>query len=220
MSTVAEVKVVSISPAPSLGGPDQDESWESAKEALQDAFVAGSTTELCQSELLLNQHGNTVRLIALRGNDFLFCPPMKKWFYFTGTHWATDEKGVVRTLAKDTVFQFLHQALAAKNGDAIEFAIKSLGNGPIHAMLKGAEAALAVMPRSLIAIPTHSTSPIAPSTCGPGRHVRTHPRILSLRCSATTTIRPPRVRRGTLLCSGLWAVVLAQARPPRCAQYF
>jgi putative DNA primase/helicase len=74
---------------------------------------------------------------------------MKKWLYFTGTHWATDEKGVVRTMAKETVFQFLYQAFAANNGDATKFAIKSLNNGPIDAMLKGAEAALAVMPEEL-----------------------------------------------------------------------
>ena len=114
MSTAAEERVVFISQAPSPDGPDQNESWESSKEALQDAFAAGSTTELSQSERLLNQHGNSVRLIALCGNDLRFCPPMKKWFYFTGTHWATDETGVVRTLAKDTVFRFLHQAFAAK----------------------------------------------------------------------------------------------------------
>ena len=36
------------------------------------------------------------------------------------------------------MFQFLHQAFAAKNGEAIKFAIKSLSNGPIDAMLKGA----------------------------------------------------------------------------------
>jgi hypothetical protein len=77
MSTAAEVE--SISQAPSLDGPDQNESWESIKKGLQDAFVAGSTTELSQSELLLNQHGNSVRLIALCGNDLRFCPPMKKW---------------------------------------------------------------------------------------------------------------------------------------------
>jgi putative DNA primase/helicase len=140
---------VSLSQTPSRDGSDQHESWESCRKELQDAFVAGSTTELSQSALQLNQHGNTVRLMALYGNDLRFCPPMKKWFRFTGTHWAPDEKGVVRTLAKDTVFQFLHQALTAKNSKAIDFAIESLCNGPINAMLKGAEAALAVMPEEL-----------------------------------------------------------------------
>src|SRR5580704_4602093 len=87
MNTTAKVKVVSISQAPSLdgsgpNGPGKDESWESFKEALQDAFVAGSTTELSQSELLLNQHGNTVRLIALRGNDLRFCPHEKMVLFY------------------------------------------------------------------------------------------------------------------------------------------
>ena len=47
MSTAADVRVESIFQAPSLDEPAQNKSWESVKEAHQDAgFVAGSTTEV------------------------------------------------------------------------------------------------------------------------------------------------------------------------------
>ena len=149
MSTAAEVRVESIFQAPSLDGPAQNESWESVKEAHAGCICCGLDNRVEPKRATAESIRQYGPVIALCGNELRFCPLMKKWLYFTGTHWATDEKGVVRTLAQDTVFQFLHQALAAKNGDAIEFAIKSLDNGPIKAMLKGAEAALAVMPDEL-----------------------------------------------------------------------
>ena len=82
MSTAAEERAGSISQAPSLDGPAQNKSWESVKEMLEDAFVADSTTELSQSVLLVNQHGNTVRLIALLRGPLAILPTHEKVVLF------------------------------------------------------------------------------------------------------------------------------------------
>ena len=67
---------------------------------------------------LHNDHGNACRLIALHGEDMRYCYPFKKWLTWDGQRWAVDATGHARRLAKETMLEFLRQAIHLGNPDA------------------------------------------------------------------------------------------------------
>ena len=99
---------------------------------------------------LHNDHGNACRLIALHGQDLRFCHPLKKWLVWDGKRWAVDETEQARRLAKETMVEFLHQAVNNRAGDKVEkFACASLDSRRIASMLSMAQPEIFVSPSDL-----------------------------------------------------------------------
>jgi putative DNA primase/helicase len=98
---------------------------------------------------LYNDHGNSERLIAFHGQDLRYCHAFKKWLVWDGKRWAIDETDQARRLAKQTIIEFLQQAIDMKSGDAEKFARNSLNTKPISSMLSMAECEIFVRPLNL-----------------------------------------------------------------------
>jgi putative DNA primase/helicase len=93
--------------------------------------------------------GNAERLIALYGNDLRFCHAFRKWLVWDGMRWAVDDTDQARRLAKQTMLEFLRQAVDAKNELAEKFARGSLDARRIASMLSMAEPEIFVRPEQL-----------------------------------------------------------------------
>jgi hypothetical protein len=55
--------------------------------------------------------GNAERLVMLHGADLRYCFAFKKWMRWDGARWAVDETGRALKLTKQTMIQFLRQAI-------------------------------------------------------------------------------------------------------------
>ena len=79
----------------------------------------------------------------------LFCHALKKWLIWDGKRWAVDEVGRARKRAKETMVQFLQQAVEARNEQAEKFAKQSLDARFIGRLLSMAECEIFVEPDKL-----------------------------------------------------------------------
>ena len=99
---------------------------------------------------LQNDYGNACRLVALHGQDLRFCHALKKWLVWDGRRWAVDETDQARRLAKDTMVEFLRQAVSSRAGEKVEkFASASLDSRRIASMLSMAQPEIYVRPSDL-----------------------------------------------------------------------
>ena len=69
-----------------------------------------------------NDYGNGQRLLALRGDDILWCPPMNAFLIWNGRYWRRDDTDQVGVWMQEALLQFAHQALKAGNQQATKFA--------------------------------------------------------------------------------------------------
>jgi putative DNA primase/helicase len=98
---------------------------------------------------LQNDHGNSERLVAMYGDDLRYCPPMKKWLCWDGNRWAVDTSDHARRLVKNTMLEYLRQALAESYEPAEKFARASLDSKRISNALKEAQDQIFIMPADL-----------------------------------------------------------------------
>jgi putative DNA primase/helicase len=98
---------------------------------------------------LPNDHGNACRLIELYGPDMRYCHAFRKWLVWDRTRWAVDETDQACRLAKQTILEFLRQAVAKSDERAEKFARGSLDARRIANMLKMAECEIYVRPAEL-----------------------------------------------------------------------
>jgi putative DNA primase/helicase len=99
---------------------------------------------------LYNDHGNACRLIALSGEDLLFCHAFKKWLVWDGKRWAVDDTDQSRRLAKQAMLEFLRQTIDLNAGEEAEkFARGSLNARRLTNMLSMAESEIFVRPGQL-----------------------------------------------------------------------
>jgi len=99
---------------------------------------------------LLNDHGNTTRIIRLYGQDLRYCHAMRKWLVWDGRRWALDETDRARKLAKQALLEALYQVVLKGCGkEAERFAQSSLDARRIASALSMAECELPVTPADL-----------------------------------------------------------------------
>jgi putative DNA primase/helicase len=98
---------------------------------------------------LLNDHGNACRLVTLYGDDLRYCHAFKKWLVWDGTRWAVDDTDQAIRLAKQTILEFLQQAVNKGDEPAEKFARGSLDARRITNMLAMAECEIYVRPAEL-----------------------------------------------------------------------
>lgn len=83
--------------------------------------------------------GNARRLVALHGQDLLYCSALGGWLVWDGRRWALDETGQVVRFAKDTVDSMYDEAMLEKEQTAREtlmkHAMKSENAARIRAMV-------------------------------------------------------------------------------------
>jgi putative DNA primase/helicase len=96
-----------------------------------------------------NDHGNSLRLIAIHGDDLGYCHVFKKWLLWDGMRWAIDDTEQVRRLAKLTLVDFLREAIDSGQDKMREYAKSSLNAGPITNMLRMAQSELVIRPADL-----------------------------------------------------------------------
>ena len=85
-------------------------------------------------QYLCTDYGNAQRLIALHGDKLRYCHERKKWLCWDSRYWEPDITGYARLLMRETMSEFLTQAVSTGNKDYIKFAVSSLfrnglGNG-------------------------------------------------------------------------------------------
>jgi putative DNA primase/helicase len=112
------------------------------------------TGDVVKANLLTFDHndaGNAQRLVALHGRDLRYCHAMKKWLVWDGRRWMVDETGLARKRAKATMAEFIRQAVdqSDKNNAAKTYAINSLNENRITAMLASAECEIPITPAEL-----------------------------------------------------------------------
>ena len=100
-----------------------------------------------------NDSGNADRIIAFCGKDLRYCHAFKKWLVWDGKRWAVDETDQARRLAKQTMLEFLRQAMEANHEAAEKFPRGSLDARRISNALSLAECEIYVKPAMLDANP-------------------------------------------------------------------
>lgn len=98
---------------------------------------------------LQNDHGNSERVVKMFGSDLRYCYPLKKWLVWDGHRWAVDISEQSRRLAKETMLEYLRQAVAASFEAGIKFAKSSLDSKRITNALKEAQDQIFVQPSEL-----------------------------------------------------------------------
>ena len=98
---------------------------------------------------LHNDHGNSERIVTMFGSDLRYCHPLKKWLVWDGQRWAVDTSEQSRRLAKETMLEYLRQAVAVGFEPAIKFAKSSLDSKRITNALKEAQDQIFVQPSDL-----------------------------------------------------------------------
>jgi putative DNA primase/helicase len=98
---------------------------------------------------LLNDYGNSERLIALHGDDLRYCHGMRKWLAWDGRRWKPDTNGESHRRAKKAMLEFASQALDRGDKDLRRFAIGTLNERSITHLLTLAESAIYIDPSEL-----------------------------------------------------------------------
>lgn len=91
----------------------------------------------------LSDLGNAQRFINQHGADARYCPPWKKWLYWTGQRWKTDTDGTIERLVKATVLTLYDEAKSAsdlRESDRLaRFAVRSQSRAGIENSLRLAQ---------------------------------------------------------------------------------
>ncbi len=99
--------------------------------------------EMASGGFSLADLGNARRLVAAHGRDLRYGHLPKKWFYWTGQHWAVDNCGEVERRAKQTVAGIYQAAADSENFKVREalgrFALQSEDSKRILAMIRLAQ---------------------------------------------------------------------------------
>jgi putative DNA primase/helicase len=98
---------------------------------------------------LHSDHGNAQRLITFRGGDLRYCSALNKWLVWNGRCWAVDAIDSARQAFKETMLEFLRQAISSKTEAAEKFAKSSLDTKRISNGLREAQHVLAILPEDL-----------------------------------------------------------------------
>jgi putative DNA primase/helicase len=98
---------------------------------------------------LFRDQGNACRLKVLHGKDLRYCHAFRKWLVWDGMRWAIDDTDQARRLAKQTMLEFLRQAMECRNEEAEKFGRSSLDARPIANMLSMAESEIYIRPADL-----------------------------------------------------------------------
>jgi putative DNA primase/helicase len=98
--------------------------------------------------------GNAERFVERHGKDVRYVAPWKRWIYWTGTHWASDETLNLQRLAKETVRSMWSEVPDLprdETGDWVKHIMRSEGDARLRALLDlaRAEPAIAIMPDDL-----------------------------------------------------------------------
>jgi putative DNA primase/helicase len=93
--------------------------------------------------------GNADRIVALHNRRLRYCYAFRKWLYWDGTRWVTDECGHAIKLVKTSMIAFLRQAVDAASKEAETFARASLDLRRLNAALCLAQSELPIMPGDL-----------------------------------------------------------------------
>lgn len=100
-------------------------------------------------EQLFNDHGNAERLIALYGESLRYCHAFKKWLVWDGSRWAVDDTEQAKRLAKQSMLEFLRQAIDGRNETSEKFARGCLDDRRIKSMLSTAQSEIFKRPAEL-----------------------------------------------------------------------
>jgi len=80
--------------------------------------------------------GNAERIKAIHGLNLRYCVEFRKYIHYNGKKWIPDFTGVVKILAKQTMIEFLRQAVEAGNHVMENFARSSLNANRLKASLE------------------------------------------------------------------------------------
>jgi putative DNA primase/helicase len=140
-----EGELVDIAKSSARHTPDQRSNvFDAAGIAPPTACVHKDAPDLLP--FLYNDHGNSLRLVAMFGEDLSYCPPIKSWMCWDGRRWAPDEEGRARRFAKAMFCELLGQAIRSGNGSAEKFARECLDTKRITNVLREAQDLLCRMP--------------------------------------------------------------------------
>jgi putative DNA primase/helicase len=96
-----------------------------------------------------HDHGNARRLVRRYGDVLRYSHDFKKWLIWDGRRWAIDSTQQIQKFAKSTTVEFLAEAFHADNDAAKKFAVQSLNQARIRAMIESAQSELPVKPLEL-----------------------------------------------------------------------
>jgi putative DNA primase/helicase len=98
---------------------------------------------------MLNDYGNSQRLVALYGADLRYCHDVRKWLVWDGRRWKQDTTGEAYRLAKQAMLEFASQALDRGTKEVRQFAIGSLNERRISHLLILAQSDIFIEPHRL-----------------------------------------------------------------------
>lgn len=113
----------------------------------QAAIVDAPPNDLLQPGF--HDAGNAERLIHLHGHELRYCHAFHKWLLYDGRRWVLDTTDQARILAKQTIVEFLDQAIQTHDGAGEKFARASLNDKRVSNMLSMAEPEIYVTPEQL-----------------------------------------------------------------------
>jgi putative DNA primase/helicase len=104
-----------------------------------DARPTSQQPNLLLGKEWLNDHGNSRRLIIMFGRDLRYCEARRRWLAWDGKRWLWDQTGEAFRRAKETMREFVRQALDTDDPEAERFAIQSLNEPRLRHLLKLAQ---------------------------------------------------------------------------------
>jgi putative DNA primase/helicase len=98
--------------------------------------------------------GNARRMIALHGEEIVYCETFKSWFIWNGKIWERDTKLAIMEIAKATVRRMLKEAPDCPGGDKeykarVRWCLSCESTAKLKAMIENAKSAMAVGPDEL-----------------------------------------------------------------------
>ncbi len=96
-----------------------------------------------------NDAGNAARFLALYGGDVLYSRPERRWLMWDGKRWVCDAGDRVYQLGKQAMTEYLRQAVAADDSAHMKFAVNSLNDNRINAMLNSLKSEVGIDPTEL-----------------------------------------------------------------------
>jgi putative DNA primase/helicase len=122
--------------------------WE-----IPDTEPVGRRVEASLLTQPFNDYGNAQRLIAVHGQNLLYCHGFRKWLAWDGRRWAVDESDLARKMSQEAMLEFARQAVASGNDVASRFSGRCLNSQRITSVLHEAQPHLSIAPSALDAHP-------------------------------------------------------------------
>ena len=98
---------------------------------------------------LHSDHGNSERFMAFRGRGLRYCSAMNKFLVWNGCYWAVDVVDGARQAFKETILEYLGQAVGVHSDAAEKFAKASLDSRRITNAMREAQHGLSILPEAL-----------------------------------------------------------------------